>query len=220
MSDKQTNVIAINKGSGPEVPEARVVSVHGKEVKIRLSGVTRKARVAFSCLVQPSPGDLVLCTKACTGIHYILGIAERPGTQNMTLSFPADATMRTDGGSLSVFSSQSVTFAAGDKLNCLSDQAIHKSRQAVVDFDEVTARGSNLQASFNTVRLISRVVHTMAGHLLKKVRSYIRQTEDFDRVSAGQMTRKVNGLYAMDSRHTVMVSKKDTKIDGERIHMG
>ncbi|NOX93210.1 MAG: DUF3540 domain-containing protein, partial [Gammaproteobacteria bacterium] len=27
-------------------------------------------------------------------------------------------------------------------------------------------------------------------------------------------------MYSMNSKYTVMVSKKDTKIDGERIHMG
>jgi Protein of unknown function (DUF3540) len=220
MSTKQADVIAINERSGPEVSDARVVSVKGGEVTVRQLGVTRKARVAFSCLVRPAPGDLVLCQETGAGINYILGIVERPGTQDMTLDFPADATLRTDQGSLGVFSGRSVTFVAGDKLNCLSDQAIHKSRQAVVAFDDLTASGSELQASFKTVRLVSRVIHTMAGLLLKKVKSYIRQSEDLDRVSAGQMTRKVDGLYAMDSRYTVMVSKKDTKIDGERIHMG
>ena len=60
----------------------------------------------------------------------------------------------------------------------------------------------------------------MAKQLTERVKNYIRHTEDYDQVNAGQMTRKVDGLYAMDSRHTVMVSKKDTKIDGERIHMG
>jgi len=34
------------------------------------------------------------------------------------------------------------------------------------------------------------------------------------------MSRKVDGLYSMKSDTTLMVSKSDTKIDGERIHMG
>ncbi len=39
-------------------------------------------------------------------------------------------------------------------------------------------------------------------------------------VKSGQMTRQTDGLYAMDSKHTIMNSKKSTKIDGEKILMG
>jgi hypothetical protein len=220
MKPKSGNVVPLREQTEPEVQNARVVSVSGKEAVIRMSGVTQAAQVAFSCLIQPEPGDLVLCTKHETGAHYILCIIERPGAQNMTLSFPADATMHAEKGALSMVSGKSVTLMAADKLNCFSDQAIHKSREAVVAFDEITANGTSLQANYKTVRLISQMVNTMAKQMIEKVKNYIRHTEDYDQVNAGQMTRKVDGLYAMDSKHTVMVSKKDTKIDGERIHMG
>ncbi len=220
MKPKSGNVVPLREQAEPEVQNARVVSVSGKEAVIRMSGVTQAAQIAFSCLIQPEPGDLVLCAKHETGAHYILGIIERPGAQNMTLSFPADATMRAEEGALSIVSGKSVTLIAADKLNCFSDQTIHKSREAVVAFDKVTANGTSLQANFKTVRLISQMVNTMAKQMIEKVKNYIRHTEDYDQVKAGQMTRKVDGLYAMDSKHTVMVSKKDTKIDGERIHMG
>jgi hypothetical protein len=140
--------------------------------------------------------------------------------ENICLAFPADATILAENGNLSALCRKSVTLAAGDKLCCLSDQVIHKSREAVVDYDEVVARGTSLQASFKTVRLISQMVNTLAKQVIAKFKNYIRHTEDYDQVKAGQMTRKADGLYSMDSKYTVMVSKKDTKIDGERIHMG
>lgn len=220
MKPKPGNVVPIREQTEPGVQNAKVVSVSGKEAVIRISGVTHAAKIAFSCLIRPEPGDQILCTKNETGAHYILGIIERPGSRNMTLSFPADATLQAEDGSLQMLSRKSVTMIAGDQLNCFSGQAIHKSREAVVDFDKITANGTSLQANFKTVRLISQMVNTMAKQMIEKVKSYIRHTEDYDQVNAGQMTRKVGGLYSMDSRHTVMVSKKDTKIDGERIHMG
>ena len=103
MKPKSGNVVPLREQTEPEVQNARVVSVSGKEAVIRMSGVTQAAQIAFSCLIQPEPEDLVLCTKHETGAHYILGIIERPGTQNMTLSFPADATMHADKGALSGF---------------------------------------------------------------------------------------------------------------------
>ena len=220
MSAKQSNVIPLREQTPAPVENARVISVAEKEIIIRLAGVTLAARVAFSCLIKPEPGDLVLCTQSETGANFILGIIERPGEQNMTLAFPADATLLAENGNLSTLSRKSVTLAAGDKLCCFSDQAIHKSREAVVDYDETVARGTTLQADFKTVRLISQMVNTMAKQVISKFKNYIRHTEDYDQIKAGQMTRKADGLYSMDSKYTVLVSKKDTKIDGERIHMG
>ena len=220
MKTKPVTVVPLREPTGLAVQNAMVISVSDQEIVIGIGGISKAARVAFSCLVRPEVGDEVLCSSDESGAHYILGIIERPGDQDMTLSFPADATMLAQEGSIAMLSGRSVTMAAADKLNCFSDQAVHKSREAVMDFDEVTARGTHLQANFETVRLISRMVNTMAHQLIERVKNYIRRTEDYDQVNAGQMTRKVEGLYSMDSRHTVMVSRKDTKIDGERIHMG
>ncbi len=220
MSTKQNNVIPLREQTPMPVQNARVVSVADKQIMVRLNGTTQAAQVAFSCLIKPEPGDLVLCTQNDTGANFVLGIIERPGEQDMTLAFPANATLTANNGNIGAFSSQSVTLAASAKLNCFSDQAIHKSREAIADYDEVIARGNCLQADFKTVRVISQMVNTLAQQVIAKFKNYIRRTEDYDQVKAGQMTRQVDGLYSLDSKHTVLVSKKDTKIDGERIHMG
>jgi hypothetical protein len=78
----------------PIVQNVRIVSVSGRESIIETqAGDRRPAQTAFSCLVQPMPGDLALCTRTETGMSYILGIIERPEEQHMTISFPGDATM-------------------------------------------------------------------------------------------------------------------------------
>ena len=220
MSMKQAKVVPLVEQMESVIQTAEVDAISDKGFVIRDADATKEAQVTFSCLVQPLPGDRVLYIRHESGAYYILGIIARPGSQHMTISLPSDASFRAENGSLQMLSSQSITVAAADNFNCISDRAIHKSREAVVDFDELTAMGTSCQVSYKTIRLISRMVNTMVRQVIEKVKSYIRHTEDSDQVSAGQMTRKVDGLYAMDSRHTVMVSKKDTKIDGERIHMG
>jgi hypothetical protein len=64
------------------------------------------------------------------------------------------------------------------------------------------------------------MVNTLAKIVMQKFNHYVRRTSENDLVSAAQMDRKVDGLYSMNSKITMMVSEKDTKIDGERIHMG
>ncbi len=220
MSLRAAKVVPLTGPTEPAVQNGRIVSISGKKAVVRISGLDHTTQVAFSCLVQPMVGDLILCTQNENGAYYILGIIERPGDQSMTISFPADATLHAEEGALSMVSGKSVTLASGDRLNCLSKQAVHKSGQAVVDYDTVTARGTSLQASFKTVLLISGMINTMAKHVVEKFRSFVRHTEDSDQVNAGQITRKTDGLYSMDSKYTVMVSKKGTKIDGEQIFMG
>ncbi len=219
MMYESTDTVPVMEPSVSSLQNGRIVSMSGRRALVDIRGSIEEARIAFSCLVQPIPGDLVLCTKTETGIQYILAIIERTGKQNMTVSFPADAALLAEEGSLGVVG-KSLTLAAGEKLSCYSDQVIHKSRDAVVNYEELTAKGTNLQASYKTVNLISRLITTIAGQCIQRMKNFIRQTKGSDRIAAGQMTRNAEGLFSLDSKHTVLVSKKDTKIDGERIHMG
>lgn len=215
-----SNAAPIFGNTETAVTTGSVESIGGGRVEVRISGASFSAKTAFSCLVQPRPGDRVICARGETGEYFILGITERPGSQDLTMSFPGDATMLSEQGDINMMSGKSVTLASGDKLNCFSEQAIHKSRDAVVDFDKVTARGTTFQASYKTVLLVGGLINTMAKQIIERARNYIRQTEECDRISAGELMRKTDGLYSMDSRRTVLISKKDTKIDGEHIFMG
>ncbi len=199
------------------VRECEVVDINDKGVFINIAGNAKLAKISFSCLVQPMPGDLVLCSMSEKGQYYILSIIERPGAQDINFSFPADVSMHMPRGDFSLLSEKSITFASGGSLNCVSDKAMHKSREAAIDFEKATAKGQNLIASFKTVSMVSRVVNTIAERLTKRVKSYIRHSKDYDQVKAGEMTRKADGLFSMDSNRTVMISKKDTIIDGEHI---
>ncbi len=220
MKAENINVSPIMEPQSLTSHHATVISVTGQSVVIDLAGIPKDACIAFSCLVRPEPNDIVICSQHESGMNYILGIIERPDHSELTLDFPGDTTLKSNSGSLSLLSGKSVNMMAADKISCLSDQVIHKSRNAVVDYNELTAQGESMQASFTNIRVFSHLISTMAKQVIDKFRSYIRHCEESDMVKAGQMTRDVSGLYSMDSKYTVMVSKKDTKIDGERIHMG
>ncbi len=220
MNIQKGNVVPFRELEGPGIQQARVAAVTDDAVEIQIDGLHQTARLAFSCLVRPQADDRVLCARDADGAYFILAIIERPGAQHMTLGFPADVTLEAENGAVRMMTGESMTLAAADRITCLSDRVVHRGREAVIAYDEITAKGTRVQAAFKTISVISDLVNTMARQLIERVKNYVRRTEDYDQVNAGQMTRKVDGLYAMDSKHTVMVSKKDTKIDGERIHMG
>jgi hypothetical protein len=197
-----------------------VLSVDADVCRLEISGDVFVAGIAFSCLVRPAPGDVVMAATHDSGESHVIAVIERPGGQDLCITLPADAVVSAPQGSIRVCADRDVTLASNDRLNLFSSRAVHKSREAVVDFDDTVAVGDRLQASYQAVHLVSRLISTVSRQVIKKAKSYIRRTEDCDQVESGQMTRKTEGLYTMDSKHTVMVSKKETKIDGERIFMG
>ncbi|MFA5904561.1 MAG: DUF3540 domain-containing protein [Desulfobacula sp.] len=219
MSNLAKNVIPMHKRNESQVLTGSVISVGLDEIVVDMAGEIKKAKKAFSCLIDPVPEDIILCTENIDGVVYILGIMERPGAQDMGLSFPSNTQIRVDQGTLNINSPESVTIASGN-LNFFSNKAIHQSREAIVSYETVTAVGNEFQASFKTIRLISNFIHTMAKQVIDKFKGYVRHTQDHDMVKAGQISRDTDGLYSVGSRHTIMKSKKTTLIDAEKILMG
>ena len=219
MNQSAGKVIPIHSHTESVIRTGSVLSAGSDEIIVNIAGDTIKTQKAFSCIIDPEPDDIIICTENENGMFYILGIIERQGAQKMSLSFPSDAQIQVNHGSLNINSTDRVTLASKD-VSCFSKRVIHKSHEAIVSYDHMTASGNELQASFKTVRLISNLINTMAKQVIDKFKGYIRSTEDNDMVKAGQMTRNADGLYSMDSKYTIMNSKKSTKIDGEKILMG
>jgi hypothetical protein len=219
MTNPARNIIPMHSHPASIIRTGRVESVISGDIRITVSGDILTAKKAFSCIIAPEPDDLVLFTEDEKGEVYVLGIIERPKNQNATLAFPSHTRIDVSHGSLNIHAGDQVTLAASG-LNYLSNRAVHKSREAVVAYDKITAAGTEIQASFKTVRILSHLINTMAKQAIQRFQGYIRNTENTDMIKAGQMTRCAEGLYAVDSNQTVMKSKKNTIIDGEKILMG
>ncbi len=229
VAEQETNVVPMLGGESGLAKNARVSAVSGKNVKLtfsvsKLGQRTVEGRIAFSCLVAPRINDEVVCVQTDTGMHVVLAIVDRPddgpSSQDMTLSFPANASLRCPAGDLGLFANDKVSLMAGDSLVCSAQKTIHKSQDALIDYENTTAQGNRFTGRFKTMHLLSDAITTMAKQALYKFNHYVRRSSESDQVSAAQMDRRVDGLYSMNSKITLMVSSKDTRIDGERIHMG
>uniref|UniRef100_UPI004056AFAF DUF3540 domain-containing protein n=1 Tax=Candidatus Electrothrix sp. TaxID=2170559 RepID=UPI004056AFAF len=220
MKSSAEKIIPLHGNTPPGIRECSVLAAQQSgEFRVSLDGRSRRAKQAFSCLVTPEFGDIVLCSENIQGMLYILSIIERPGRQKMHLSFPADTNIQLKQGSLHVHAPDHISVAS-DNLHCFSKKAVHVSEQAIISYDTVTAKGNNLQASYTTVRLISKLINTIANQVIDRFKGYIRRTEEHDMVKAAQITRTAEGLHSMDAEHTILNSKECTKIDGEKILMG
>ncbi len=177
------------------------------------------AMLAFSCVIKPRPGDQVLYASTVDGHNIIVSIVSREGDQAMAIEFPGDARLNSRDGSISLASDKSLSMSS-PRMNMISGTMVQKSDQSYLQVREMHARGERLNASIDNIAVLSKLISTMARQAIGKFVTYIRRSEQFDQVKSAQMTRSVDGLYAMNSKQTVMQSEKDTRIDGERIHIG
>ena len=190
-----------------------------KYCEINLADVCYRAQIIYSCLIKPAVGDIVMCVLNEEGDYYVSGIVDRKSTQSMVLNFTDDVTL-SSSGAINIHSSDSVTLSASESINCLSKKVLHKSDSAVVNYQGLILSGAVVLASYTTIRVFSQMINTISNQVMQKFKNYIRSTDELDQVKAQNMTRRVDGLYSMSSDNTVMLSKKDIKIDAEHIHMG
>ena len=196
-----------------------VTGIASDHIMVDVAGERIKAKKAFSCLVEPVQQDKVICSGEESGQLYVLGILERTEEKHVQIHFPGNADLVSSDGAINIRSKTSLSLMSKN-MDLFSKKITHKSCKAFVAYDELAAAGSVFEASFKSVKLVSQMINTMAQQVIQRFRGYMRNTEANDQVRAGQMNRRTDGMYTMDSKYTVMVSSKDSKIDGERIHMG
>lgn len=192
------------------VYSAKVIAILNGLIRLDLDGQLIEAQLAFSCFAQPKLNDLVMLSFDQHQQAYITAILQREQADEMTMQLPAKTV---------ISSSEKITLSS-QTINQISQKQITKSSEQVMEFDQAIVKGNKLHSHVRQLHSISDMVTTMAKQALQKFSSYVRKSDISDQVHAGQMSRKVDGLYNMNSKHTILVSEKDTKIDGEHIHMG
>lgn len=213
------NILPITKNKGNELVQGKVVEAGSHGIMVEASGRRLSAVPAFSCLVAPAADDLVLLSLTPENA-YILSILERECANDMELRFPGDLYMNAENGKVFIRAETGMTCKTRGGMHFFSDSWIQKSSHGILDIDNLTARGTQVNLLFKQMRFIARIFETMAEHVLWRMKTYVRKSEETDQVDAGQMLRKTKGLFSMHSRTTVMTSTKETKIDGAHIHMG
>jgi hypothetical protein len=209
MNLQADNIVPISPATVNNV-SGQVIKIQDGHIQIEHDGKLIKAQKAFSCLVEPILGDTVLFSQDQHQQAYIIAILQRSQNTDMTLQL-AQNTILACEKKLSLQSEQ---------INQLSLKSLHRTQEATIDFQQGLIKGDRLHSHIRHIHTISDMVSTMAKQAIQKFNTYIRKTDTSDQVQAAQMGRKVDGLYTMNSKHTIMVSQKDTKIDGEHIHMG
>lgn len=203
------NIIPISPSSASNV-SGRIIKIQDGHLHIEYLGQVINAQKAFSCLVEPMLNDKVLFSQDQHQQAYVIAILQRDKEDSMHLQLAPNTTLA---------SSEKLTLHS-EQINQFSVKSLQKTNEATLEFQQGLIKGEKLHSHIRHIHNVSDLISTMAKQAIQKFNSYVRKTEFSDQVQAAQMGRKVDGLYTMNSKHTIMVSQKDTKIDGEHIHMG
>lgn len=203
------NIIPISPASANNV-SGHILRIHDGHIQIDHDGQIINAQKAFSCLVEPQVNDTVLFSQDQHQQAFIIAILKRDEESSMNLQLAPNTTLS---------SSKKLTLHS-EQITQLSQKSLQKTGEATIDFQQGLIKGEKLHSQIRHIHSISDLISTMAKQAIQTFNTYVRKSDTSDQVQAAQMGRKVDGLFTMNSKHTIMVSQKDTKIDGEHIHMG
>lgn len=183
----------------------------GADLTLLWAGATIKSKTAVSCLLQPDVGDKVLLEFDDENQAYVLAILDRETVSESSLLLPNNTRVK---------AKESLILESEESISLASKAYSQSSESLAVKFDQAAISGKKLHSNIELLHSVSRIMSQVASQAVQKFKSYVRKTEESDQVQAAHMARQVSGLYNMQSKHTILVSEKDTKIDGEHIHMG
>lgn len=190
-------------GFAPLTDSARVVAQDGAGFTILRHGHEEAALRAFSCLVEPAPGDLVLVGRA-EGETFILAVLARRGDAPMRVAMPGDATIAAPDGRL--------TLDAGTL-----DLRAGATEVTTRTLDITAAR---TDASLGRVSLLAETIETLAQRILGRFRRSIRIIEDSEQLRARDIDQRASGHMHLRGDAVTMQGSALVKLRGDQIHLG
>ena len=216
---KAENITPINE-TGEFHLQSGTIESSGELYHIVSGNRHYSATRAFSCLVEPRAGDAVLFSVDTRQQCHILSILERPNASDARLAFPGDVTLSADRGQINLQSQRGLNVVSNGEINQVAERFSLVSKKGLINIADLTAVGSTLVSKIERVQTFAERLETVAGHWLQKLKNSFRQVDGVEQVRVRDSMHEVKNLHSLRARQSVMLAKKDIRMDAERIHMG
>jgi len=190
-------------GFAPLTDSARVVARDGAGFTILRHGQAEPAQRAFSCLVEPAAGDLVLVGHA-EGEAFILAVLARHGDAPMRVALPDGATIAAPEGRLTLDAGTLDLRAGATELTTRSI--------------DITA--GRTDASLGRVALLAEAIETMAQRIIGRFRRSVRIVEDSDQTRARDIDQRASGHLHLRGDAVTLQGTALVKLRADQIHLG
>ena len=182
------------------------------------SGVSR-ASLAFSCLVVPEAGDKVLLQRVDNQL-FILAILERTQQCETRLVAQGDVSLSSTDGSVGIRASQDVSLSSAGRLSVVGKDIDVASLSTLIHSQKLDLKGDRLTSQWREINTIAEAIHLIAGTLTERFKNAFRKVDGTSHQASRNQLQQVDETLSIRSKHAAITSRKDMKIDGERIHMG
>jgi hypothetical protein len=170
-----------------------------------------KALVAASCLLQPRNGDSVACLKIAPDQVWIMSILSREEGGANVLHFAGDTQLKVSTGNLN-FDAQAIAMrSAHFALDA-------KSAQLATDSADIVGRQFRITAGL--LKVVGSTISTVMERIQQYSKSYTRNTDGTDQVTANHVRMEARQLMQLDAEHTLVSGENLVKARSAQIHFG
>jgi len=182
-------------------------------------GVTWRCRRAASCLLKPEVGDTVLLSGPNSSRVYLIAVIEQADTSVGRIEVPGDLTLG-GGGAVLIESRTGVRLRSGEKLEISSREWMLQAERGDCRVDEMRFTAQTCDATVGRVRLIGKVLETVADRIVQIARNALRSVDEVDQIRVGHLDCKATDTVRIHGKHTLVTGKELVKVDASQIHMG
>lgn len=200
---------------------ARITAESDGRFKVTTTAGTVWAERAFSCTVRPQRDDRVLVAYSGDAEVFILSILERRGaSQAMEIEYPHDVTFRAPHGRMDSFAANGLKYSSATKVETLTPELVQRSEKARVVSRRIDVDGDEIETRFRQARAYGERIDSVVDTVMQCARTVARKVEGIETLNVGTLVKTVRESLNIRSKHAVVSSRHDLKMDAERIHMG
>jgi len=179
------------------------------------------ARKAFSCVIEPVPGDQVLWgfVEDLSGRQaWILAVLSRHTADAAVMKFDRPLQMNSLE-KISLISAKGIESLTDGSLNFVGKALKVIATQAEGHTDESVWSSRRMVSNFKQLSVVSETCTSVFQTLIQRMDSYMRRVDGVEDVQAGSLHQAVDGTVTIYSKDTLLTSENQVKINAEVVHL-
>lgn len=215
-----TNVISLEKNYFAAALETGFVKTVVRDgFLIHTSVGIIKGETAYSCLVSPQPDDQVLLCR--TGrAWYITAVLTRQVHTPLELCFPGETSLKVHKGALHIEATGKVDLQSLTEISLFAPECTQLSSRHLIASEEMTVNSGRVTAHLKETCYTGKRIAVLVDEITQRAKNVVRYVEGVETLNIGNLIKNIRQFLNIRSHHASITTRKDLKIDGERIHMG
>jgi hypothetical protein len=180
----------------------------------------RRAKRATSCLVEPTPDDLVLLATLGADRAYVLAVLEREAGAPCCLVADGDLAIKAASGELELAAAKDVRVVSGEEVAIVSSAVSVHAAQGNVAVGKLSFLTRLLSAELGRAKVFAESFDSMLDRLSQRVKRSYRVVEECDHLRAERIDYAAKGTLGLHGETALVTAERLAKVEGDQIHLG